>query len=120
MGVWQWALIALNLVLASLSLSAATMARSYLQAVRKLLDAASSRSLIELEAAVASLESAQSVNSTTLRRLSSRIGMQDVRARQKAESEPELTPSERKARLRRDLATGKLRVVRDNPSTTAE
>lgn len=110
----QWALLGLHLTLASLSCWSAITARSALKALRKKLDERSTRSLAELEAAVASLESASSSTSTTIRRLSSRLGMQDVRARRKAESPPEnLTPAERKAWLRRGLQSGQLQILHD-------
>ena len=77
----------------------------------------STRSLRQLDSVVVSLESALAANTTTLRRLSSRIGMQDVRERRKQESEEQmplnLSPQEQKAWLRRQLRAGKLRVVRD-------
>lgn len=113
----QWVLLGLNLVLASCALWAAITARSCLRALRLKLAERSTRSLRELESWVSGLDAACAANSTTLRRLSSRIGMQDVRARQKAESEPaNMTPAERKAWLRRKLQSGELKVHRDNPA----
>lgn len=115
----QVSMLVLGSILTSLSGWAAITARSRLKALQKLLAERSTRSLAELEAAVASLESASSSTSTTLRRLSSRIGMQDVRARRKAESPPvNATPAERKAWLRRGLQTGQLQILSDGLPTT--
>lgn len=116
-------LLALNLLLTSCSVTAAIMARSSYRALSKALQTQSARSLIELEAAVASLESASSSTSTTLRRLSSRLGMQDVRARRKEASAStmpsNLTPSEQKAWLRRGLQQGQLQIIRDGAGPAA-
>jgi len=69
-----------------------------------------------LEAEVTELTSAFSSTSKTLRRLSSRYGMQELR--QNATSQQEqmplnLTPPERKAWLRRAIAEGRIKVIRD-------
>lgn len=124
-GVMQWVVLCSNLVLASLSVWAAIMASSHLKALRRKLAERSSRSLRELDSAVASLESALSSNTTTLRRLSSRIGMQDVRERRKQASATQmplhLSPAERKAWIRRELQKGNLQVIRDGvPSPGGE
>lgn len=111
-------LLAIGLSLASMScaLWAVITVRSRLRELQALLNARSTRSLVELEAAVASLESTCSSNSTTIKRLSSRIGMQDVRERRRADPQPS-TPAETKIWLRRGLANGSLKVIRDGPST---
>lgn len=121
MGVLQWVLLGLNFLAVSLSVLAAITARSYLRELRRRLSARSTRSLRELDTAVASLDSSLSSITKTLRRLSSKIGMQDVRERRKGESEPMpegLSPAERKAWLRRNLSAGKLHVIRDNPQSS--
>jgi len=112
-----WVLLALNLALTSCSLWAAITARSCLKALRLKLAERSTRSLRQLEAEICSHDATLSSISTTLRRLSSRYGMQAVRERQKLESEQiplNLSPAERKARLRQGLKDGKLKVVRDS------
>lgn len=108
--------LGLNLVLASCALLAAIMASWSLRALRKKLAERPTRSLRELEAEIASHDATLSSISMTLRRLSSRYGMQAVRERQKQESEQiplNLSPAERKARLRQGLSNGKLKIVRD-------
>lgn len=110
----QWIILSLNLCLASFAAWAAITARSTLKELRQRLAARSTRSLMQLDVVVSEHESALSSMSTTLRRLSSRIGMQDVRARQKLESAPLPTdPTQRKAALRKQLQQGQLRVIHD-------
>ena len=68
------------------------------------------------DAEIASMSATLGSLSTTVRRLSSKYGMQDVRARRKEESPrmpADLTPSEKKAWLRRELQAGRLQVSRD-------
>jgi len=115
-------LLFLNLFLASCALWAAITAKSTLKELRRKLAERSTRSLHELDSEVTALASAQASNAKTLKRLSSKIGMQDFRERQRAE--PELpanaSPAERKIWLRKGLAHGTLRVVRDNPAAGNE
>lgn len=121
MGAIQWIALLSTFFLASLSVLAAITARSALRELRRRLAQRSTRSLRELDSAVASLESSLASNTTTLRRLTSRIGMQDMRARRNEESAPEppnMTPAERKVWLKTQLNKGKLTVVRDNPGAT--
>lgn len=124
MGVLEWIVTSLNFLLVSLSLAAAITARSALRQLRQRLAARSSRSLRELDAQVASLELALASTTTSVRRLSSKIGMRDVRERQKEESAnqppPNLTPAEVKIWLRKNLQAGKLRVIRDGAATSAD
>lgn len=109
-----WALLVLNLSLASFALWAAITAKSTLKACTQLLAASSTRSLHQLDVEVTDLTSALSSITTTVRRLSSRIGMRDLRERI-AENEKEPSdPSARKVWLRDQLRQGKLKVVRDN------
>lgn len=122
MEVLLWLSVTLNLIGLSCSLWAGITAKSRYEAVRKLLDSSSARSLAAVDAEVLSLAASLSSVTTTVRRLSSRIGMQATRERQKAESMPEnLTPAERKAWLRRGLQTGQLQIHRDgSPPTTSK
>ena len=112
-GISTWVLFALSFFLASLSLWAAITAKSCLKEQRRLLESNSIRSLRQLDSEVADLSVALSANVTTVRRLSSRIGMQDLRARTNgALNIPEnATPQERKALLKRGLADGTLRAL---------
>lgn len=114
----QWQFVLFVLVPTILSGAAALTAWLKLRAVQRLLATSSTRSLAQLDATVADLESSLSSITTTVRRLTSRIGMQDLRERRRssaAESVDQLT----KPQLRQMLANGKLRVVRDNPGPTA-
>lgn len=109
-------LIVLNLVLATFAWWAATTAKSVLKRVTQLLASSSSRSLAQLDADLTQQSAALSSLSTTCRRLSSRLGMQDVRARRKEESVEERQPEDpvgRKMWLRRQLSLGKMRVIHD-------
>lgn len=111
-----WLLTALNLVAVSCAWWAATMARSHLRVLRRKLAERSTRSLRQLDAEIVSLSTAVSSISTTVKRLSSRVGMRDVRERRKEELESmpaNLTPAEKKAWLRRGLQRGSLQIVRD-------
>lgn len=112
-----WVLLSLNFALASFSALMAIMAARSLRALRRRLAERSTRSLLQLDTQVANLESSLSSMSTTLRRLSSRQGMQDLRARRKVESAEQmpmnLSPAERKAWLRKEIAKGNLIVVKD-------
>lgn len=114
-GFPQWLWTVANLALASCGLWAAITAKSCLKAQRQLLESRSTKSLAMLEAEVTELTSAFSSTSKTLRRLSSRYGMQEMR--QNATSADQmplnLTPPERKAWLRRAIAEGRIRVIRD-------
>lgn len=107
----------LNLLLASCALWAAITAKSCLKALHRKLEAPSIKSWQEFDAELSSQAAALSSVSKTVRRLSSRIGMQDVRERQKQGSAQlnldGLSPAEKKAQLRRALASGKLRPIRD-------
>lgn len=109
--------ITLNLVLVSLSWWAAITALRTLRALRKKLAERSNRSLRQLDAEMASLSTTLGSLSTTVRRLSSRHGMQDVRERRRAESQQlmpaNLSPAEQKAWLRKELQAGRLQIVRD-------
>lgn len=111
----NWALLLLNLCLASLNVWAVITVRSTYRALRLRLAERSTRSVTQLDAVVSSHESALQSLSTTVRRLSSRVGMQDLRARRKGESEQLPTdPAERKAELRKRLRQGELRVIHDS------
>ena len=110
-----WVLTALNLVLASLSLVAAITARSHLTELRRRLASRSTRSLAVLDSEVTSLSTAFSSLSATVKRLSSKTGMQELRARRSAELELPTTPAERKIALKKALAEGKIHVLRDKP-----
>lgn len=123
--IWFMAgVTALSLLITSWCLWTVITAKSAWKRTEKLLSASSTRSLIELEAAVASLESTCSSNSTTIKRLSSRIGMQDVRERRSQESPrppPNASPGEMKRWLQKGLASGSLKVLRDgHQSSNAE
>ncbi len=110
----------LNFCLASLSVLAAITVRSTYKALRQRLAERSIRSLKQLDVAVSDVESSLQSISKTVRRLSSRIGMQDLRERRKGELEilPK-DPSERKAALRKALRAGELKVIHD-PGRSAE
>lgn len=106
----QWLLIAINLALTICAWWAAIMGKSALQELRKRLAARSSRSLMQLDAEVTSLATTLASVSSTVRRLSSRQGMQDVRARQKeALNLPQNDPVARKRALKDALARGLIR-----------
>lgn len=118
MEVLTWLLLGLNLVGVILSWWAATTAKSALREFRRSLASSSARSLTALDAEVSNLAVSLSSITTTVRRLSSRIGMQDSRARGgSTENLPE-NPQERKAAIRRGLAKGELVVIRDNPAAS--
>jgi hypothetical protein len=120
-GALLWVVTALNLTAMSCALWAAIMARSYLRALRKKLAERATRSLHQLDAEVTELTSSISKLSVTTRRISSRIGMQDVRARARSTSSPSLSsdPKMRKAQIREALATGQMRVVNDSQSPSS-
>lgn len=113
-----YALTFLNFLLASCAGLAVITVRRQLQALRRMLAERSTRSLTQLDAEVAELSSSFSSLSTTVKRLSSRIGMQDVRERRKEASLPSnfdsLSPAQRKDVLRKKLANGEMRAVRDD------
>lgn len=111
MRVFLWVVSLSNLALASCALWAAITASSSLRALRRKLAERSTRSLRQLDAEVSELSSQVSSLSTTTKRISSRIGMQDVRARRKAVLDPSRPMT--KAELRAGLATGELRVLSD-------
>lgn len=113
MRTLQWVLTLLNLAAASCAWWAAITASSTLKALRQKLAERATRSLRALDVEMAELTSSVSSLSSTMRRISSRIGMQDVRARRKAESTLDPTQPLTKAELRRALQTGQLRVLRD-------
>lgn len=120
-----WLLLGLNFVLVTCALWAAITARSCLKATRLLCAASSTRSLAQLDAEVAALAVALSSTTTTTRRLSSRIGMRDLRERRSlsnstTKSREPTDPAEKKAWLRRGLASGQLRVIRDGVPTTQQ
>lgn len=103
----QWLPTVINLSLTILSFVAVTMARSSLLELRRRLAARSSRSLMQLDAEVTNLTSTCASLSSSLRRVTSRQGMQDVRARQKQELKlPENDPAARKRALKDALARG--------------
>lgn len=111
-----WVLCSLSFLAASFAWWAAIMARSTLRELRRRLAERSTRSLQELDSEISNLTLGYASCTKTLKRLSSRLGMQDVRERRSQELEPPPTnPQERKAYLRKNLAAGKLRVVRDSP-----
>ena len=98
--------------------SAVTTVSSISKEVTRLIDSASMRSLQQLDAALTEQESSLSSLNATVRRLSSRLGMQDSRARQKQEQLPanfeQLPPAQRKQILRTKLAKGELTAVKDD------
>lgn len=109
--------MSLSLVSASLSLWALSMVWRHSKRLQTMLRERSTRSLRQLDAEVAELTSAQQSLFTTVKKLAARTGMQDLRARRRMESEdfndPNLTPEERKARLRAAMADGKVTILRD-------
>lgn len=111
----SWLILGLNLLLASCALWAAITARSHLKALTRLLSESSTRSVKQLDAEVAELTSGLSSISTTVKRLSSRIGMQDLRERRATSSQGQLPqdPKMRKSQLKMELAQGKAVVIRD-------
>lgn len=116
--VLLWVVTFLNLALTSCGLWAAITARSSWRALRQRLAERSMRSLRQLDAEMTELASSVSSQSATIRRLTSRLGMQDVRARRKEESSSTSRtlspdPTVRKSQLRQLLSEGKLRVQRD-------
>lgn len=114
-------LTGLNLLAMSFGFLAAITARWYWKDLRRRLALRSTRSLQQLDAELAALSSTVSSLSVTTRRISSRIGMQDVRARRSAALDP--TAPMTKAQIRAALASGQLRVLsdseRDRPSRFA-
>lgn len=123
----EWALLSLNCIILSLNVWAAITVKSTYAALQRRLAMPSSRSLAEQDAELTSLATALSSLSTTVKRLSSREGMRDVRERRRAESEPQqltipahLVGPERKARLRQMMAAGKLVPVRDGVHQPAD
>lgn len=115
-GALLWVVTSLNLVLTSCALWAAITASSSLRALRRKLAERATRSLAQLDAEMTEQASKLSSLSVTTRRISSRIGMQDVRARRTAALDPtKLTKSE----LRAGLATGQLRVLSDRQAAAA-
>lgn len=116
-GALIWIALLLNFCLTSFGLWAAITANSSLKELRRLLATRSTRSLQQLDVEMAELSSALSSLSTTTRRISSRIGMQDVRARRKPELDP--TQPMTKQELRAGLASGQLRVLNDNQAADA-
>lgn len=112
--VLLWALTLLNLAMTSFAAWAAITARSSLRELRRRLAERSTRSLRQLDAEVAAIASSVSSLSTTTRRISSRLGMQDVRARRREQTSSSLDPSKMsKSQLRLALQTGQLRAIRD-------
>lgn len=109
--VLLWVVTFLNLALTSCALWAAITARSSLKALRLKLAERSTRSLAAVDAAMRELESTVSSLSRTMKRISSRLGMQDVRARRTQELD--LTGPLTKQQLRKALASGQLRVLSD-------
>lgn len=112
-----WIACFVLLPLLSWLLWAVITVRSHLRALTKRLDDASIRSSAHLAADVAELNVALTSLSTTVKRLSSRNGMQDMRERRRAEStaseELSQDPQIRKSQLRLMLANGTKRVIRD-------
>lgn len=105
-----WALTLLNLGAASCALWAAITARSNLRALRRKLAERATRSLRQLDAVVTEHESSLSKLSVTIRRLSSRTGMQDLRERRRAGSSTNLHEMT-KSQLRLALASGQVRKL---------
>lgn len=119
MGALSWVLIGLNFAATSCALWAAITARSSLKALRMKLAERSTRSLRQLDAELAELSSMVSTLSTTTRRISSRIGMQDVRARRTTAQLSQEPSQLSKAELRKALQTGQLQVIRDGSPRAA-
>lgn len=103
----------LNLALASYSLWALTTVLRLSKRLRQKLEQPSMRSVSELDAEVSALSASLSSLSTTVRRLSSREGMRDLRARRKEAPNLDLNRMT-KAELRRAMNSGQLRAIRDD------
>lgn len=101
-----------NLVLTSLSLWAVITGKSLLRELRKRLAERSTRSLRQLDVDVTALNSALGSLSSTVKRLASRNGMQQLRESRREVELPN-DPKARKAALASGLSRGDLKVVRD-------
>lgn len=120
--LWLILLATASLLLSLLALSYASRTvitvRSALKELRAKLDSSSTRSLAQLDAEMSELSVALASMSKTIRRLSSRQGMQELREHRKEEQLPpnfnQMTPAEKKTVLRQGLARGTLRAVKDN------
>lgn len=106
-GLYTWA----ALFFAAVSCFAAVLAYSWCRSVVKLLRSSSARSLVELDAAVTACESTYASIAKTVKRINSRLAMEERRA-QPQQPLP-LDPTMRKAQLKAALARGDIRVVRD-------
>jgi hypothetical protein len=116
-GALIWALTLLNLIAASCALWAAITARSSLKALRRKLAERSTRSLRQLDATLTEHASTLSSLSSTMRRLSSRSGMQALRERRRGESDSSTSLQHAtKAQLRLMLHQGKARTMSDADS----
>lgn len=113
--VMLWALTIFNFAAVSCAVWAAIMANSSLKALRKKLAERATRSLRQLDVAVAECESTLSSLTSTMRRLSSRTGMRDLRERRREESSSTSLHTATKAQLRLMLQTGQARVIDGNP-----
>jgi hypothetical protein len=99
----------------------AITARSALTELLRKLDSSSTRSLTQLDSEVAKLELSLSSLSQTVKRVASKLTMQEGRARRSEElEEAPSDPASRKQWLRKKLAAGELRVIRDGSSPTTE
>lgn len=116
--------VLLSLLALSFALRTVTTVRSALKELHRKLDSSSTRSLVQLDAEMSELSSAFQSMSTTIRRLSSRHGMQAVRERQKEAQLPanfeQMSPAQRKAILRKKLATGEMVAISDNGTKVQE
>lgn len=116
--------VLLSLLALSFAIRTVTTVRSALKELHRKLDSSSTRSLVQLDAEMSELSSAFQSMSTTIRRLSSRQGMQAVRERQKEAQLPpnfeQMSPAQRKAILRKKLATGEMVAISDNGTKVQE
>lgn len=116
---WHLTILLLNLLLLSCSGLVLTMVLRTSRRVIRLLNASSTKSLTALDAEVAELTSAFSSLSTTVKRMNSRDHIAARREQTKQGRMPDLSamsPQERKQALRKGLANGTLRAIKDDGS----
>lgn len=104
-GISTW----VSLFFAAVSCFAAVLAYSWCRSIAKQLRSSSARSLQELDAAVTACESSYASIAKTVKRINSRLAMEERRA----QPDLPLDPTMRKAQLKAALARGTVRVVRD-------
>jgi hypothetical protein len=111
-GVLLWTVLCIAATCAAVSLASMLRARSSLHQLLRLTRSSSTRSLQQLDAEVAALQSTCTSLSATVKRLSARYGMADMRARRSAEASVAVEKAT-KAELRRALREGRIRVRDD-------